>query len=83
MHSKPTHVNRPVLKRAVGEQTRLHDDPSTESGAEGLAQKIRTYWSDRGYAVTVQVERIEEVDDRRPAFRVTSDLKGGLPRRRI
>ena len=31
MHPRPARVNRPVLERAVGETTHLHDDPSTEA----------------------------------------------------
>ena len=75
-------VNRPVLQRAAGEQTRLHDDPLSESGAAELAKTIRTYWTARGAVVTVRVERIEDVAGRRPAFRLVSDLSSGLPQRR-
>ena len=84
MRPRSSHVNRSksiLIERAVGETTRLYDDASTESGAAVLAQTIRTYWSDRGAAVTVQIERIEDVAGRRPVFRVISDLTGGLPRR--
>jgi len=82
MHPRSARVNRPVLERAVGETTHLHDDPSTESGAEELARRIRTYWTARGHAVTESIERLEGIDGRRPVFRITSNLTGGLPRRR-
>jgi hypothetical protein len=71
----------PVLQRAAGETVRSHDDASSEGGAAVLAQTIQTYWNDRGAVVTVQVERLEGIDGRRPVFRVVSDLAGGLPRR--
>jgi hypothetical protein len=72
---------KPVLQRAAGEQVLPHGDASSESGAEELAQRVRTYWTARGAVVTVRVERIEDVAGRRPVFRITSDLTGGLPRR--
>jgi hypothetical protein len=81
LRSKSINVNRPVLQRAAGETTRSYDDPSSETGAESLAKKIRAYWSSRGCAVEVHVERIEADDGKRPVYRVVSDLNGGLPRR--
>jgi len=82
LHSKSINVNRPVLQRAAGEQIPPHGDASSESGAEELAQRVRTYWTARGAVVTVRVERIEDVAGRRPAFRLVSDLSSGLPQRR-
>jgi hypothetical protein len=81
LHSKSINVNRPVLQRATGEQTRAHNDPSSESGAAELAKTIRTYWTARGAVVAVSIERLEGIEGRRPVFRITSDLSGGLPRR--
>jgi hypothetical protein len=83
MRSTTTRVNRPkpVLERAAGEAVRSHDDASSEGGAAVLAQTIRTYWSDRGAVVAISVERLEGIEGRRPVFRITSDLTGGLPRR--
>ena len=63
----------------------MHQEPSLRSdidlsldylsldGANGLCEKIRSYWAERGFRIQAWVET-------RPYNAVRSDLLGGFPR---
>ena len=56
-------------------------DLSTKSGAAALAEKIREYWNERGFAVLLSVEEKGfHPATRAIRFEVRSDLVDGLPR---
>lgn len=55
-------------------------DSCTFDGATRLAAKVREYWSRRGKAVEVWVDRIDNVSDGQLLYCVRSNLFGGKPR---
>ena len=55
--------------------TRIPTDYVSAGGAMALADKIRSYWADKGEAVEVWIEPSLR------CFAVRSDMVGGLPRR--
>jgi hypothetical protein len=76
-----------LLRRRRLAQTAWQLGPHTLSrrGAETIARRIAEYWQGLGHVVVVRIEPIEETDaakSKTPAYRVTSDLVGGLPQSR-
>ena len=60
----------------------MGDDTLRREGAHTLAERIRTFWIERGYASpSIVIEKIERLDKAfDPIFGVRSDMSGGLPR---
>lgn len=67
--------------------TRRHDPPQdipdhfTLAGAEALAERIRQYWANEGYAVDVRIETTGNGRD--SVGHIRSDMVNGIPTRRL
>jgi hypothetical protein len=60
----------------------MGEDTPRREGAQTLAERIRCFWIERGYASpSIVVEKIERLDKTfDPIFVIRSDMRGGLPR---
>ncbi len=53
---------------------------SYENACE-LAYRIKSFWRDRGGDVDIKISAMPAIDREHGMFAITSDMKGGMPRR--
>jgi hypothetical protein len=70
----------PTPRVRPGSTRRREPDTLTGSGAQRIAEKIRSFWSAAGFStVVVEIVRTAGVGEKPPIYAIRSNLLAGLP----
>jgi hypothetical protein len=70
----------PIPRVRPGSTRRSEADTLTGSGAQRIAEKIRSFWSAAGFAnVKIEIIRMAGIGEKPATFAIRSNLLAGLP----